>query len=175
MSEAAIRSNRGDIYQSLVAFDWLLTVLSDPNYHWLEVDSILHSVDDVVVGRADGTQIACQCKKNQVHFKAWSIADLSDELPKAFSFLSNNQNGEVRFYSRNNFGALAKLREHSSTQYDDVSYRASLSKEHKVTDKGLSTLLSKASSSLSAFEFLRRTEFITTNELDRMEALLLHY
>ena len=30
MSIAGIRSNRGDIYQTLVAFDWALTVLSDP-------------------------------------------------------------------------------------------------------------------------------------------------
>jgi len=32
MSIAGIRSNRGDSYQTLVAFDWALTVLSDQNY-----------------------------------------------------------------------------------------------------------------------------------------------
>ena len=115
MSIAAIRSNRGDIYQTLVAFDWALTVLSDPDYLWLEIDSILYLVDDVVVGKADDTLIACQCKKNHTDFKAWSIADLADELDKAASLLGKNQNAEVRFYSRNNFGDLAKLREHSNT------------------------------------------------------------
>lgn len=63
MSLAGIRSNRGDFYQTLVAFDWALDVLSDPNYQWLEIDSTTFSVDDVVIGKADGTQIACQCKK----------------------------------------------------------------------------------------------------------------
>ena len=85
MSIAGIRSNRGDGYQTLVAFDWALTVLSDPDCLWLEIDSIAYSVDDVVVGKADGTLIACQCKKNQTDFRAWSIADLADELDKASS------------------------------------------------------------------------------------------
>lgn len=70
MSIAGIRSNRGDGYQTLVAFDWALTVLSDENYQWLEIDSITYLVDDVVVGKADGTLVACQCKKNQIDFAA---------------------------------------------------------------------------------------------------------
>ena len=40
MSIAGIRSNRGDGYQTLVAFDWALSVLTDVEYLWLEVDSI---------------------------------------------------------------------------------------------------------------------------------------
>ena len=63
MSIAGIRSNRGDVYQTLVAFDWALTVLSDQDFQWLEIDSITYSVDDVVIGKYDGTLIACQCKK----------------------------------------------------------------------------------------------------------------
>ncbi len=172
MSIAGIRSNRGDSFQTLVALDWALTVLSDPDYQWLEIDSITYSVDDVVVGKADGTQIACQCKKNQTDFKAWSIADLSDELDKASHLLASNQNAEVRFYSRNNFGVLAKLKEHSSTQHDETSYQASLGKEHKDTDTALSVRLATCASSLSSYEFLRRTKFETSPELDRMEELL---
>lgn len=172
MSIAGIRSNRGDSFQTLVALDWALTVLSDPDYQWLEIDSITYSVDDVVVGKADGTQIACQCKKNQTDFKAWSIADLSDELDKASHLLASNQNTEVRFYSRNNFGALAKLKEHSSTQHDETSYQASLGKEHKDTDTALSVRLATCASSLSSYEFLRRTKFETSPELNRMEELL---
>jgi hypothetical protein len=155
-----------------VAFDWALTVLSDQDYQWLEIDSITYSVDDVVVGKGDGTQIACQCKKNQIDFKAWTIADLADELDKASRLLINNQNAEVRFYSRNNFGALAKLREHTSTQHDETSYRANLGKEHQATDAALSALLATSAPSLLASEFLRRTKFVTSDELDRMEALL---
>lgn len=172
MSIAGIRSNRGDIYQTLVAFDWALTVLSDPDYLWLEIDSITYSVDDVVVGKADGAQIACQCKKNQIDFKAWMINDLADELDKASSLLTNNQNAEVRFYSRNNFGALAKLKEHSSTQHDETSYRTSLGKEHLKTDAALLARLATSTPSLSTYEFLRRTKFVTSDELDRMVDLL---
>lgn len=172
MSIAGIRSNRGDGYQTRVAFDWALTVLSDPDCLWLEIDSITYSVDDVVVGKADGTLIACQCKKNQADFKSWSIANLSDEIDKAAKLLANNQNAEVRFYSRNNFGDLAKLREHSSTQNDEVSYRASLGKEHEATDASLATRLATSAPNLSSYHFLRRTKFVTSDELERMDDLL---
>ena len=172
MSIAGIRSNRGDGYQTLVAFDWALTVLSDEDFQWLEIDSITYSVDDVVVGKSDGTQIACQCKKNQTDFKAWTITDLAYELDKASSLLTNNQNAEVRFYSRNNFGALAKLREHSSTQHDEASYRTSLGKDHQETNEALLARLANSTPNLSTYEFLRRTKFVTTDELGRMDALL---
>ena len=172
MSIAGIRSNRGDIYQTLVAFDWSLTVLSDKNFQWLEIDSIAYSVDDIVVSKENGTLIASQCKKNQNDFKAWSITDLADEISKACHFLFNNIDAEVRFYSRNNFGALAKLREHSATQNDAVSYRTSLGKEHHSTDVALSSQIATSGFAISSFEFLRRTKFVTTDEFDRMEAIL---
>lgn len=172
MSIAGIRSNRGDVYQTLVAFDWALTVLSDPDCLWLEIDSIAYSVDDVVVGKTDGSLIACQCKKNQPDFRAWSITDLADELDKASSLLDKYQNAEVRFYSRNNFGNLAKLREHSSTQNDEASYQTSLGKEHQATDAALAARLAMSAPSLSAYKFLRRTKFVTSDELERMADLL---
>ncbi|MSU93087.1 AAA family ATPase [Pseudomonas mandelii] len=172
MSIAGIRSNRGDIYQTLVAFDWALTVLSDQDFQWLEIDSISYSVDDVVVGKTDGTLIACQCKKNQTDFKSWSISDLADELGKASCLLEDNPNVNVRFYSRNNFGPLAKLREHSSTQHNEASYLASLGQEHQAVDKSFSALLAKFSPDLSTYKFLCRTNFITSDDLDRMEELL---
>ncbi|MFL9608776.1 AAA family ATPase [Methylobacillus sp. Pita2] len=173
MSIAGVRSNRGDGYQTLVAFDWALTVLSDPECLWLEIDSIAYSVDDVVIGKADGTLIACQCKKNQTDFKAWSISDLADELDKASNLLGNNGNAEVRFYSRNNFGDLAKLREHSSIQNDEVSYQASLGKEQKAIDAALTARLAASSPNVSSYEFLQRTEFELSPPLERMVNLLL--
>ncbi|MGV8892290.1 MAG: AAA family ATPase [Burkholderiaceae bacterium] len=172
MSIAGIRSNRGDIYQTLVAFEWALTVLSDPDVLWIEVDSAAYSVDDIVIGKTDGTQICCQCKKNQIDFKAWAISDLADELDKASSLLAKNQNAEVRFYSRSPFGALAKLREHSTTQANETSYRASLGKEQLKTDTDLEALLAANAPGLSTYEFLRRTAFETSPELDRMELML---
>lgn len=172
MSIAGIRSNRGDVYQTLVAFDWALTVLSDPDCIWLEIDSITYSVNDVVVGKADGTLIACQCKKNQTDFRAWSITDLADELDKASSLLGKNRNAEVRFYSRNNFGDLAKLREHSYAHNDRASYQTSLGKEHHLTDTTLEARLATSAPNLSTYEFLRRTKFVTSDELERMVDLL---
>lgn len=172
MSIAGIRSNRGDVYQTLVAFDWALTVLSNQDFQWIEIDSITYSVDDVVIGKSDDTLIACQCKKNQTDFKAWSITDLADELDKACYFLANNQSAKVRFYSRNNFGDLAKLKEHSSTQPDEASYQASLGKEQQAIDRNLSQRLATSTPILSVFEFLCRTSFVTSDDLDRMEELL---
>lgn len=172
MSISGIRSNRGDGYQTLVAFDWALTVLSDGNYQWLETDSITYLVDDVVIGKADGTLVACQCKKNQIDFKAWSITDLSDELDKAARLINQNRVAEVRFYSRNNFGELEKLKEHSATQHDESSYQGSLTIANQKTDTALSQLLSTAAPGLSTYEFLRRTDFETSSTLDRMESQL---
>ncbi len=37
MSTAGVRSNRGDSYQTLIAFDWALTILSNPEYEWIEI------------------------------------------------------------------------------------------------------------------------------------------
>jgi hypothetical protein len=126
MSIAGIRSNRGDIYQTLIAFDWALTVLTDPEFKWLEIDSTTYLVDDVVIGKSDGSLICCQCKKNQADFSAWSIADLGGELDKASLALARNQQAQVRFYSRSEFGALAKLREYSTLYGNEVDYRANL-------------------------------------------------
>lgn len=173
MSIAGIRSNRGDGYQTYVAFDWALKVLSDPDFEWIEIDSITYSVDDVVVGKADGTQICCQCKKNQIDFKAWSISNLADELDKASDLLANNQDIEVCFYSRNPFGELGKLREHSATQATEESYLASLGKKSQKIDANLAAQLITIAPNLSTYDFLCRTTFETSPELERMEELLL--
>ena len=94
------------------------------------------------------------------------------ELDKAIRLLANEKNTEVRFYSRNNFGDLAKLKEHRSTQHDEASYRASLSTKLEAVDHALSSLLNKSAPSVSVFEFLSRTSFVTTEEFDGMETIL---
>jgi hypothetical protein len=99
MSNAGIQSNRGDGYQTLVAFDWALKVLSDPAYEWIEVDSVIFPVDDVVIGKADGTTICCQCKKNQSTHTGWTVSNLADELQKAGQLLASDSTATVMFYS----------------------------------------------------------------------------
>jgi len=172
MSKSGIQSNRGDGYQTLVAFEWALTVLSDPDYQWLEVDSVTWQVDDVVIGKTDGTKICCQCKKNQTAYRAWSISDLADELRKASSLLASDPQTVVRFYSRSDFGELAALREYSTSYADESAYCVNLGQAHGNTNASLKCLLLKQAPTLSSYEFLCRTTFETSPELDRMETLL---
>jgi len=162
MSIAGIRSNRGDIYQTLVAFDWALTVLSDPEFQWLEIDSTNYLVDDVVIGKSDGSLICCQCKKNQPDFRPWSIAVLSDELDKAAQELARNKQVQVRFYSRSEYGPLAKLREYSTLHGNEADYIAKLTKEHKKTNSDLAARTTDKVPNLSTYEFLDRTTFEIT-------------
>lgn len=172
MSNAGIRSNRGDIYQTLIAFDWALTVLSDPEFQWLEIDSTTYLVDDIVIGKSGGYLICCQCKKNQANFSAWSMADLADELDKASQALARNQQTQVYFYSRSEFGALSKLREYSHLYGNEADYHANLTKEHKQTDRDLAARLAVQAPGLSTYEFLCRTSFEISPDFDRMETLL---
>jgi hypothetical protein len=172
MSKAGIQSNRGDGFQTLIAFDWALNVLDDPEFEWLEVDAATLPVDDVVIGKKDGSMICCQCKKNQTLHTAWSVTDLADEIQKASQLLSNEPTVSVRFYSRSPFSELSALREFSTNYPDESSYQANLGKATKATDIQLKTVISKISSTLSTYEFLRRTTFEIRGELDSMEILL---
>ena len=173
MSLAGVRSNRGDHYQTLVAFDWALSILANETYQWLEVDSTSLDVcvDDVVIGCADGNLIACQCKKNQPDFKSWSIADLGDELTKAPRFLAANQRSQVKFYSRNDFGSLAKLREHAQNPPDATAYQQSLTVDHQKTNATLASYL-LGTSGLTTYDWLRRTSFEVSKKFDREKELL---
>lgn len=172
MSIAGIRSNRGDAYQTLIAFDWALTVLTDPEYQWLEIDSTTHPVDDVVVGKSDDTLICCQCKKNQTDFRAWSVANLAEELDKASRTLARNRKAEVCFYSRSEFGAVAKLREFSRLCRNETEYQSSLTVEHTKTNAELGAIVSAGDRDLSTYEFLRRISFEISPDFVRIETLL---
>lgn len=177
MSIAGIRSNRGDHYQILIALDWAISVLADDKYRYLEIDSTARyggdgpvGVDDIVIACADGTLIACQCKKNQQDCKDWSVADLGPELTKAARFLADNPGSRVRFYSRSNFGDLAKLREHAQTQPDETAYRHSLGKGHQNTDRALAGFIQTIQ--ISTFAWLQRTAFEISREFDREQDYL---
>ncbi len=172
MSIAGLRSNRGDIYQTLVAFDWALFVLTDPQFEWIDVDSTHYAVDDVVIGKSDGTIICCQCKKNQPNFRAWSLSDLSDELEKAAKTLENYSNINVRFYSRGEFGPLAKLREFAICYSCEVNYLKAMTTEHTDTNNSLMQLLSKVAPNLTSYKFLIRTSFNIDPDYDQKELAL---
>ncbi|NVC95866.1 ATP-binding protein [Vibrio natriegens] len=172
MSKAGIQSNRGDGYQTLVALDLALTVLSDPDYQWIEVDSVSTPVDDVVVGKSSGKLICCQCKKNQALHKSWSFSDLEDELQKAIDLLTKEPNAEVRFYSRDSFGDLKALKEFSASFPDTKSYQAELRKRHQTTNSKLQALIHKQGSHLTTYHVLQCITFEISPELERMQELL---
>lgn len=172
MSKAGIQSNRGDGYQTLVAFDWALRVLSDPTYAWIEVDSTTWPVDDVVIGKTDDTVICCQCKKNQPTHTAWTVSTLADELRKATQLLASDSTATVRFYSRTAFGELAALKEYGVNYADARSYRENLGVANRATDKALEDFLPKSDPSFSTFDFLGRTHFENTPGLELMQELL---
>ena len=176
MSLAGVRSNRGDGYQTLIALDWALTIILNSTYQWLEIDSTSLdaigqpiAVDDVVIGLTNGQLIGCQCKKNQPNFESWKIKELGDELKKAGQFLRDNTNARVVFYTRGNFGAIAKLREHGITQPNQQAYIATLTKEHQLNNSELETYLS----GINTLEFLQRCEFEQTVELSALENRLM--
>lgn len=176
MSLAGVRSNRGDGYQTLVAFGWALKIISDNTYQWLEIDSTSLdavgrpiAVDDVVIGLANGYLIGCQCKKNQPHFESWKIKELGDELKKAGQFLRDNTNARVIFYTRGNFGAIAKLKDHGIAQPTQQAYIASLTKEHQSNNLELEAYLS----GIDSVEFLQRCEFEQTVEFSALESGLM--
>lgn len=168
MSQAGIQSNRGDLYQTLVAMDWALIVLVNPDYQWIEIDSVRFEVDDVVIGKSDGTVICCQCKKNEPSFKYWSVSELKDELNKAARLLESNPNASVRFYSRSPFGELKNLQEYCTTQPNETSYKECLGKEQRKIDENLGATFSPSTQQLSTYDFLFRTMFENTQEIDTM-------
>lgn len=172
MSKAGIQSNRGDGYQTLVAFDLALTVLTDPDYLWIEIDSVSTPIDDVVIGRANGNRICCQCKKNQSLHKSWSFGDLEEELQKAISLLAEDHNAEIRFYSRDSFGDLKALKEFSANFSDAHSYEHSLTNAHSTTNNKLLTLLKMHEIHLTTYDVLQCITFEISPELERMQELL---
>ena len=171
MSIAGIHSNRGDHYQTLIALKYALYVLSDPACEWLEIDSTTFRVDDVVIGKSDGSLICCQCKKNQTHFKEWTIRELADEIGKAAEDLLKFQQAEVHFYSRNNFGLLQKLCDYSAIFDNETDYinNLNLKLKHQIANSDLAACIAEHSPGLSTYEFLRRTSLNTTDNYELIE------
>jgi hypothetical protein len=176
MSVAGVRSNRGDVYQTLIALGWVVQLILDADVQSIEVDATASTgaasppVDDVVVTYNDGRKICCQCKKNETDFKLWSVASLKDELLKAAHQLADNPTTLVRFYSRSPFGELAKLREAAQLQRDYASFVASLTSEHAATVGALRQAWATAQFRAGfEYEFLRRVDFITTGPYEDLE------
>lgn len=175
MSLAGVRSNRGDGYQTVVAMEWVIAMLLDESILAIEVDTTAlvgsqpATVDDIVVRYADGHGHYFQCKKNQNDFDAWTTKLLAPEFVKAAALLTQEPSATVTFYSRNNFGLVAKLREHAQTQPDHKAFLGSLTPSLLVEHHLLCACLGgAAASSSSTLSLLLRIEFETTSSVERM-------
>jgi hypothetical protein len=143
----------------------------------LDVSGTPIAVDDIVVSRLNSQTLYCQCKKNQQDFRAWSPADLQDDLKKAARQLARDSNGLVHFYSATPFGDVAKLAEHAATQPDAATYGHSLGNIAGLRSIN-STLESYwlpelAGTNLSVFDLLHRISFHSTAGLNELQEELL--
>ena len=136
MSLAGVRSSRGDTYQVCVAMEWAIRMIKDVNIAWMELDStrviaggIPAPVDDIIIGWAHGKETCCQCKKNETGFVAWRVAELEDDLKKAAKHLVADTNAEVRFYSRADFGDLARLVDRARQMPDITAFSTAMPKD----------------------------------------------
>jgi len=173
LSTQGVYSNRGDYYQKLIAFKWAIKVLRNPEYEWLEIDSIKYPlVDDVVIQRQDGILICCQCKKNQTNHSNWTFNDLKDELKKAFILLSERDDTLVIFYSRTSFGKLSKIREYSEGQADEISFLSNLPEEYSNIYKQLNSLAKEIKPDLSIYYLIKKITFSVTDDYQYLEEKL---
>ncbi|MEE9383049.1 MAG: ATP-binding protein, partial [Nannocystaceae bacterium] len=154
----------------IIAADWAIQMLEDPQIIKLEIDATSLDpsghpvvVDDVVVYRST-IRVYCQCKKNQPDFRAWSVRGLRDDLEKAAKQLVRDPSGEVHFYSCTEFGTLAKLREYAGTQPDAAAYTWNLEGKNKETDGKLSEVWKDIASEAgtNVYTLLRRVLFEST-------------
>lgn len=171
MSTAGVRSSRGDAYQSWVATRYVVEMISDASLKEIEIDSTSIDrsgepilVDDVVVRYADHS-LYVQAKKNQTDFRAWSVADLGEELAKAWLQWRREPGAQILFISRNDFGDVAKLAEHAATQSTAEAFEKSLSVEQKrIADRIRDYDRESSAQQVDLFAFLRQMTFETISQ-----------
>jgi hypothetical protein len=157
MSTAGIYSSQGDSFQDVVALDWAISLLAQPQlYKWIELESCTTDVDDVVISRADGSTVHCQCKKNQPKHNTWKVSDLDKEIRKAASCIAADPMATVKFVARTPFGELASLREYAITQPTQQVFELNMPTAVQATWSQLVGCLPKA---LSGYVFLQRIVF----------------
>lgn len=184
MSTSGRRALQGFTYQAYVALDWLVEMVhqdQDDPIEVISVDSVglldadrMPGVDDIVIRFESGETLYVQAKKGQTDRKSWSLGDttLQKELQSARDQLEEDENGRVRFYSRDPFGEVHKLAEDCRTQYPN--YDVFKAKAHDtLTDPldRLSALIERPEK--QAFEFIRRIDFESTKNFEELERDLL--
>lgn len=118
MSQAAIRSNRGDDFQREIVLHWAVRLLSDNGIASVESETIADPVtkqvilvDDIIVRYKNGRTVYAQCKIDSIDRNGWKLSDkvLKDELVKVRDQLEQDVRTEAIFYSQTPFGEMKKL------------------------------------------------------------------
>ncbi|MDD5391757.1 MAG: ATP-binding protein [Thiothrix sp.] len=116
MSRQGTKSGQGDDYQIAVAIHWVIRLLSDDNIDYIQAESNgirefseRVTVDDIVIVYKNNHRHYIQAKKNQSQNRAWSFADLGDELVKSKEQLCADSTALVYFYSSTPFGEFKSL------------------------------------------------------------------
>jgi len=173
VSKSGRRALQGFTYQAYVALDWLVEMIyhdRDDPIDVISIDSVglldaerMPKVDDIVIRFESGKTLYVQAKKGQTDRKSWSLADttLQKEVRNARDQVEDDEEGRVRFYSRDQFGDVHKLAEDCRTQYPSYDVF-----ETKAPDtlsgpiKKLADLLNYTEK--QTFELIQRIEFEVT-------------
>lgn len=172
MSVSGVRSSRGDAYQVCVAMAWTIRMIKDTKIEWLEVDStrliagkVSAPVDDVIIGWVSGKETCCQCKKNQPEFQVWEVDNLMDDLEKAADHLLLDLNASVNFYSRSDFGSMARLVDRAEMFPDQAAFANGMPQNLQPSLTKLETIWANAlaKDSHTAHDLLKRISFKLTS------------
>lgn len=169
MSLPGVRSSQGDGLQALVALRYAVEMIYTPALLEIEVDSTaLDSsgqpllVDDVAVYYEAATLLV-QVKKNQSEHRAWSIADLSDELTKAWGQWQRDSSVRLLFISRSDFGDLARLRDLASAMPSPDAFLQALIPELRRAAERVVECSPVPASISELYGLLVRLDFETVN------------
>lgn len=173
MSEAGVRSSAGDDYQDLVAAWWLSRMPADDTLLAVEPEStsLLGGarvrVDDVIVHMKNDRTVFCQSKEDQPKRGTWGVADLKDDLGKAWGQWQRDPQGEIHFYSAGPFGQLQALQQRA-VRMPDVD--AFLMEIPQIIDEELTRFLTKIvrdpQARAGAYSFFRRVRFCVKSTAD---------
>jgi hypothetical protein len=180
MSTSGRRALQGFTYQAFIALDWLVEMVYQDREDPIEVISVdsvglldadqMPKVDDIVVRFESGKTLYVQAKKGQTDRKSWSLGDatLKKELRSACEQLEEDENGRVRFCSRDPFGEVHKLAEDCRTQYPNYDvFEAEAPATLSDPLERLSEVIERTEK--ETFEFIQRVDFESTDDIEDIE------
>jgi hypothetical protein len=173
VSQAAIRSNRGDDFQREIVLQWAIRLLSDNDLASVESETIADPVtqqvilvDDVIIRWKNGNTAYGQCKIDSTDRNGWKLSDkvLGAELIKARDQLEQDPLAEALFYSQTPFGELKKLLDAVSPYHSAATLLAHGDSNIKELHAKFSTILQRDDN--ATFSLYKRIKAFA-NDLDQ--------